>query len=462
MMRSFYLRLATAVIVFTSLATGFQQNSKDNVAVYWGQNSVTGGQQRLSTYCGSTKFNIIPVAFLISLRDPLINLANGNDNCTTFPGSQALSCPQVAEDIKTCQTKHGKTVMLSIGGATYNEGGFGSAGEARTAAETVWNLFGPNLKTANRPFGSAVVDGFDFDFESATKNMVPFAQHLRELMDAAPNTKKYYLSAAPQCPFPDLADSEMLAGEVSFDFVMVQFYNNFCGVQNFVAEAAKTVAGGLLGGGGSARKREQTNQAAFNFAAWDAWARGKTLDGSRGSKNPDVKILLGVPASKTAASSGFLEPAMLKPVVEYCASFPSFGGIMMWDMSHLFSSGSGGSGSGSGGGGLAIASSFLNDVHGTLFLAASGTGRKDRVASNSNATTPESDAAGDNRNITSATSSSSNISDGTGNSDGGSSSTPTTPTTSASTGYYFSSTTVSWSGLALGIAIHSLFSLVLY
>ncbi|KAK7908450.1 hypothetical protein PG985_015753 [Apiospora marii] len=431
---SLYVRLAAAVAVFTSLAAGFQQNSRDNMAVYWGQNFVSGGQQRLSTYCGSSNFNIIPIAFLISLKDPVINLANGNDNCTTFPGSQALSCPQVAEDIKTCQAKHGKTVMLSIGGATYNEGGFASPAEARAAAEKVWNLFGPNTQTANRPFGSAVVDGFDFDFESPTQNMVPFAQRLRELMDAAASkTKKFYLSAAPQCVYPDVADGAMLAGEVSFDFVMVQFYNNFCGVQNFVQSAL----GGLTGGG-SSRKRQGGGaggqQSAFNFAVWDAWARGKTTDGSRGSKNPNVKILLGVPASKAAASSGFLEPALLRPVVEYCATFSSFGGVMMWDMSHLFSSGSG-----SGGGG--IVGSFLEDVHGALSLAASKGGN---------------DRATANEAITNSTSNSS--SNGTISSGG----TGGTPITSASTGFYVPSAALSWSGLALGVAFHSLVGSVFY
>ncbi|KAK8139038.1 hypothetical protein PG984_002418 [Apiospora sp. TS-2023a] len=446
MQSSFYLRLATAIAVFTSsLASGFKQASQDNMAVYWGQNFVSGGQQRLSTYCGSTKYNIIPIAFLVSLTDPLINLANGNDNCTTFPGSQALSCPQVAEDIKTCQSKHGKTVMLSIGGSTYNEGGFGSPAAARTAAEKVWNLFGPNTATANRPFGIAVVDGFDFDFESPTKNMVPFAQRLRELMDAAPNTKKYYLSAAPQCPFPDVADGEMLAGQVSFDFVMVQFYNNYCGVQNFVASAAKTAVGGLVAAaGGSVRSKRQTqslSQSAFNFAAWDAWARGNTSDGSRGSKNPDVKILLGVPASKAAASTGFLEPAMLKPVVEYAATFSSFGGVMMWDMSHLYSSAAG---------------SFLEDVHGALSMAGSKMGN-DRATSNSNGTTTTTPlpAGGNNGN---GTSSSSSVSDGTSSTGSGAGTSSPPTTSSASTGFYhFSPTALSWSGLALGIAFHSLF-----
>ena len=337
------------------------------------------------------------------------------------------------EDIKTCQSKHGKTVMLSIGGETYQEGGFPSASAAKAAAQTVWDLFGPNTKTANRPFGSAVVDGFDFDFESKTQNMVPFAQHLRELMDASSKKSKtpYYLSAAPQCPFPDVADGEMLAGEVAFDFIMVQFYNNYCGVQNFVAQGGRQ-------GGGSARRQ----QAAFNFAAWDAWASGKTLDGSRGSKNPDVKILLGVPASKSAASIGFVEAELLRPIVDFCASnFKSFGGVMMWDMSHLFSAG--------GGSGSPVVGSFLEEVHGALSLASStllkGTHRVNDVNATASATRQQQPGQGSSD---AAKNNSSSIND-SANGGGGSA-----PLSSASTSYYLSSVAVSWPGLVLGVLVH--------
>ncbi|KAK6841520.1 Branchpoint-bridging protein [Apiospora arundinis] len=436
-MHSFCMKLATAASVLASLASaGFDKDSRNNVAVYWGQNFASGSQQRLSAYCGSTQLDIIPVAFLTSLTNPTVNVANAGNNCTTFPGSQLLNCPQIEEDIKTCQSKYGKTVMLSIGGETYQEGGFPSESAAKTAAETVWNLFGPNTKTANRPFGSAVIDGFDFDFESKTQNMVPFAQRLRGLMDdaSAKSNKKFYLSAAPQCPFPDMADGDMLAGEIAFDFVMVQFYNNFCGVQNFVAGGA---AGNAVGGG-SARRQ----QAAFNFAAWDAWARGKPLDGSRGSKNPDVKILLGVPASKSAAGTGFVEAAMLRPIVEFCASsFPSFGGVMMWDMSHLFSGG--------GGGDSPVVGSFLEEVHGALSLVTSAvTNGKNRV-NHANGTAAAAPASNTTSN-TNGSSSSSSINDSS-NGSGGSA-----PLSSDSTSYYLSSTIMSWPGLALGVLFYSL------
>ena len=134
--------------------------------------------------------------------------------------------------------------------------------------------------------------------------MAAFGNQLRSLMDSA-GGKKYILTAAPQCPYPDYADNEMLNGAVSFDIVWVQFYNNYCGVQSYVAGAST-----------------QNN---FNFNTWDNWA--KTV-----SKNKNVKVMLGVPAGSTAGS-GYQPADTLAAVIKYSKSFSSFGGVMMWDAS---------------------------------------------------------------------------------------------------------------------------------
>lgn len=171
-------------------------------------------------------------------------------------------------------------------------------------------MFGPRRysSSALRPFGDAVIDGFDFDFESTTTNTVPFAKELRSLMDAE-TSKAYYLTAAPQCPYPDAAENAMLNGSVSFDAVFVQYYNNYCGLPSYVAGAA-----------------EQTN---FNFDIWDVWAKTVSL-------NPDVKVFLGVPGGITAAGSGYTAAAGLQSIIEYCKAFSSFGGVMVWDASQAY------------------------------------------------------------------------------------------------------------------------------
>ncbi|KAM3076073.1 Chitinase 2 [Clarireedia jacksonii] len=292
---------------------GFSSSSSSNVAVYWGQNSYgqsSGSlvQQRLSYYCANMEIDIIPLAFMVSVTNPVLNFANQGDVCTAISGSTLFYCSELEADITTCQKTYGKTILLSIGGATYTEGGFSSTAAAVTAANNVWSWFGPYSSSAVRPFGTAVVDGFDFDFETTVSNMPAFANQLRSLMNAN-TSKQWILSAAPQCPYPDAADGPMLAGAVSFDLIWVQFYNNYCGLQSFVPGTST-----------------QNN---FNFATWDTWAKTVSL-------NPNVKVMLGIPANTGAAGSGYASGATLAQIIAYAKSFSSFGGVMMWDISQLY------------------------------------------------------------------------------------------------------------------------------
>lgn len=262
--------------------------------------------------------DIVPMAFLFQITtgaggEPVIDFSSQSKDCQYFEGTGLLNCPQIGNDITTCQQQYNKTVLLSIGGATYTEGGFTSEDAAKKGAQMVWETFGPRQpnSTALRPFGDASVNGFDFDFESVTNNMVPFGQSLRSLMDdrTSMTGDKYYLTAAPQCPYPDAADHEMLDGKVYFDAIFVQFYNNYCGVQSYIPNA--------------------TEQTSFNFNTWDNWAK-------TGSLNKGVKIFLGVPAAPTAAGSGYVAVDVLAKVIDYCKSFDSFGGVMMWDASQAY------------------------------------------------------------------------------------------------------------------------------
>jgi chitinase len=127
--------------------------------------------------------------------------------------------------------------------------------------------------------------------------------------DTAKSGKKWFLTAAPQCPYPDAADNDMLSGAVFFDAIWVQFYNNYCGLQSFAPDSSV-----------------QNN---FNFHTWDNWA--KTV-----SKNPAIEVLLGVPGSPGAAGSGYVTGSILASIITYCGQFSSFGGVMIWDMSQVY------------------------------------------------------------------------------------------------------------------------------
>jgi hypothetical protein len=174
----------------------------------------------------------------------------------------------------------------------------------------MWETFGPKQEGSKtlRPFGDAALDGFDFDFEANVQHMAPFANELRSLMEADKSKQKFYLTAAPQCPYPDQADKDILNGPVYIDAIWVQFYNNFCGVNNFNTDASSSK---------------------YNFEEWDNWA--KTV-----SKNKDVKVIVGVPAFTSAASTGYIPASKLAEVIEYTKKFESFGGVMMWDATQAY------------------------------------------------------------------------------------------------------------------------------
>ncbi|KAI1762776.1 glycoside hydrolase family 18 protein [Hypoxylon sp. FL1150] len=304
---------AAGLLWVGSAIAGYQAGAADNIAIYWGQNSAgvsdTGKSQKtLSEYCANTAVDIIPIAFLSSFSPVEVSLSNMQQDSN------------IGQEIISCQ-KAGKTIMLSIGGATFTSGP-SSAQDAQSLADQVWSMFGPANGTTNsstRPFGDAVVDGFDLDIEAPLPNMTPFAARLRQHLDTANagGGKTFYLSAAPQCPYPDQNNKDIMLGNnaVSFDFVMVQFYNNpTCDVRVFGSNSDPSKSG-------------------FNMAVWDKWAQS--------SKNPNVKIFLGIPGGPSAVTpsqeASYKTPDKLVPIIAYSKSFKSFGGIMIWDMSQVYS-----------------------------------------------------------------------------------------------------------------------------
>lgn len=105
------------------------------------------------------------------------------------------------------------------------------------------------------------------------------------------SSKKYLITAAPQCPRPDA--SIPLDAMKQMDYVWVQFYNNPpC----------------MLGSAGFA-------------ASFKAWSQ------DLGS----TKLFIGAPSSSDSAGSGFLDSAALAATIKSVKSVPNFGGVMLWD-----------------------------------------------------------------------------------------------------------------------------------
>lgn len=261
-----------------------------NVAVYWGQNA-DGGQGRLSDYCSGTAADTVILSFVNGFPNLEINFSN---QCgATFP-SGLLHCSQIGEDIKTCQAQ-GKKVLLSLGGAVGNYG-FTSVGEAEDFARTLWNKFGAG-SDEERPFDDAIVDGFDFDLENNKNGVKPvgypqLANKLRSFF-TTDASKSYYLSAAPECAQADLGVQDIL-DNVALDFVFVQFYNNPCSLDKN-----------------------------FNWQQWSDYAKS--------APNKNVKIYIGLPASKSV--TGYVDLATIKKDLEIFQCDAAFGGFSIWDAS---------------------------------------------------------------------------------------------------------------------------------
>ncbi|KAH9847234.1 glycoside hydrolase superfamily [Lenzites betulinus] len=293
----------------------FDNSRSDNLAVYWGQNSygathtndVANWQHSIGYYCQDDGIDALPIAFLNVFSstggEPAINIANicSPDGNGVFPGTSLAQCQFLASDIEYCQSR-GKIVTISLGGAT-GAASFSSAAQATAFGDTIWNLFLGGTSSM-RPFGDAVLDGIDLDIEGgSTAYFDSFVNRIRQLASGA--SKRYYVTAAPQCPYPDAYLGTVL-NQASFDAVYVQFYNNWCGLQNY------------------------NNIYAWDYSSWDTWA--KTV-----SVNPNVKVYIGAPASSTAAGAGYVDATTLVNIALATRSqYSSFGGVMLWDASQAY------------------------------------------------------------------------------------------------------------------------------
>ncbi|TFY64120.1 hypothetical protein EVJ58_g2828 [Rhodofomes roseus] len=311
---AFWLGLSGLVGDLTLVHAAFSNSASDNLAVYWGQDSYgaaggssSGYQQPISYYCQDDSIDVIPMAFMNVFfgegGEPSLDLANtcSTANDPVFNGTQLPECTFLASDIETCQNA-GKIVTMSLGGAT-GSAGFSNTSQAQEFAQTIWNLL-LGGSSSIRPFGNAVLDGIDLDIEGGSSEyFTDFVSALRSLMNSG--SKTYYLTAAPQCPFPDAYIGSVINAE-SFDAIYVQFYNNYCGLTNY------------------------DNSNDWNFGTWDNWAKNT-------SPNPNVKVYIGAPASSTAAGSGYVDAATLGAIAQATRQqYSSFGGVMLWDASQAY------------------------------------------------------------------------------------------------------------------------------
>ncbi|CAK7348797.1 unnamed protein product [Dovyalis caffra] len=252
------------------------------IAIYWGQN---GNEGTLAETCATGNYDYVILSFLSTFgngQTPMINLAG---HCDPYSNG----CTKLSPDIKSCQAK-GIKVLLSIGGGV---GSYylASKEDARQVAAYLWNNF-LGGHSASRPLGPAVLDGIDFDIEGGTN--LHWDDLARFLSAYSKQGKKLYLTAAPQCPYPDAWIGNALKTGL-FDYVWVQFYNN----------PPCQYSGGI------------TNLE----DAWKQWI----------SSIPAKNIFLGLPAAPDAAGSGFIPASDLtSKILPAIKGSAKYGGVMLW------------------------------------------------------------------------------------------------------------------------------------
>ncbi|KAJ4705906.1 Acidic endochitinase [Melia azedarach] len=253
------------------------------IAIYWGQN---GNEGTLTSTCATGRYSYVNIAFLNDFgngQTPGLNLAG---HCNPATGS----CKVISDAIKSCQNR-GIKVMLSLGGGIGSYS-LASVDDAKAVADYLWNNF-LGGSSSSRPLGDAVLDGIDFDIEhGSTQHWDDLARFLSAYSKPG---KKVYLTAAPQCPFPDRFLGTALNTGL-FDYVWVQFYNN-------------------------PPCQYSSGNTQNLISSWNRWA----------SSISSGKLLLGLPAAPAAAGSGYIPPDVLtSQILPEIKKSTKYGGVMLW------------------------------------------------------------------------------------------------------------------------------------
>ncbi|GKU89199.1 hypothetical protein SLEP1_g3367 [Rubroshorea leprosula] len=253
------------------------------IAIYWGQN---GNEGTLTQTCDTGRYSYVNIAFLIKFgngQTPELNLAG---HCSPASGG----CRAVSNGIRSCQSR-GIKVMLSIGGGVGSYS-LSSKADAKNVADYLWNNY-LGGQSSSRPLGDAVLDGIDFDIELGSTGF--YDDLARYLSAYSSRGRKVYLTAAPQCPFPDSFLGTSLNTGL-FDYVWVQFYNN-PPCQYSSGNINKIVS------------------------SWNQWTSSINAG----------KIFLGLPAAPEAAGSGYIPANVLtSQIIPVIKNSAKYGGVMLW------------------------------------------------------------------------------------------------------------------------------------
>ncbi|RWW56212.1 hypothetical protein BHE74_00037093 [Ensete ventricosum] len=196
--------LLVALLVFIFAAS----SHAGSIAVYWGQNGNEGGH---ADNCNTRIYSYVMLSFLTTFGNGqtlVLNLAGHYD-----PPSD--TCTSLSSDIGACQSQ-GIKVLLSLGGSSGNYS-MSSSDDDVSVAIYLWdNYLGGS--SSSRSLGNVVLDDIDFDIEQGGPDH--YDELVKQLSNLGNQTTKVYLSAAPQCPYPDQYVGNALQTGL-FDYVWV-------------------------------------------------------------------------------------------------------------------------------------------------------------------------------------------------------------------------------------------------
>ncbi|GAB7336987.1 hypothetical protein MBLNU457_g2406t1 [Dothideomycetes sp. NU457] len=330
------LALVAALSFLVSFSSAFRPLAKTNVAVYWGQGPY---QERLIETCKNPSVDIINIGFVNVFPDegpggyPGTNFGNACEAGVYKHNGKNTdllkNCEYIGPDITACQKQYGKKVLLSLGGAYPPDYYIANNKSAVHFAKFLWGAFGPQTDawtSANkpRPFGDAVIDGFDFDIESQTS---PAPQHkgvtindyqtrgyakmietFKNVLFNTDTSKRYFISGAPQCVIPDVHFANLVSS-AWFDFLFVQFYNTpYCsaraGVNNINGDKSTDIS-------------------------FPRWTQIKFF-------NPKTRVYIGLPANTNASNEAdnYLNPTDANKLIRRFYQNGKFGGVMLWEATY--------------------------------------------------------------------------------------------------------------------------------
>ncbi|XP_021909267.1 hevamine-A-like [Carica papaya] len=276
--------VATLLLLLLPLLALFQtcHGETPGIAVYWGQD---GREGTLTQACTSGLYSYVIIAFIFEYggyQPPSVNLAG---HCTP----SLDNCKFIGPEITTCQNL-GVKVLISIGGPFGGIQFLTDPDDAIYLADYIYNNF-LGGSAPDRLFGDAVLDGVDFYIERQSSYLADLARHLHEY--STPE-QKVYLSAAPQCPFPDLNIGTALNTGL-FDYVWIQFYNN-----------------------PSCQYSSNSQNLIASWITWTWYINARY-------------IFVGLPGSPEAPVSGYATPAQIcYEILPYIRRSLHYGGVMIW------------------------------------------------------------------------------------------------------------------------------------